>query len=88
MSGDARSEGTVSAPRKFLVETLTGIAIFSIIAGAAVGLSFFVKFLETNNVDVVVIVGLKIAEYAIFVVDLILFGRFLWRTFTTTWSEL
>jgi len=82
------TQGIASAPKRFFFETLTGIAIFGIIALAAVGLSFFVKFLDVNGIDPVIVVCLKGAEYAIFFMDIILFGRFLWRTGLKTWGEL
>lgn len=81
-------EEIVNTPKRFLVETLTGIAIFLIIAGAAVGLSYIVTILEKNGVDMVVVVGLRVAEYSIFAVDLILLGRFLWITGIKTWRSL
>ena len=81
-------EKNVSALRTFLVETIIGVLIFLIIACAAVGLSFLVTFLDSNGVDNVIVVGLKFAEYAIFFIDLILFGRFLWKTSLKMWREL
>jgi len=88
MGNEANIEEVVNVPKKFLIETITGIFVFVIIAIAAVALSYFVIFLKSHGVDVVIIVGLTIAEYGIFTVDLILFFRFLWRTSVKTWGEL
>ncbi len=77
-----------SAPKTFLIEALVGISIFIIICAPAVGLSYLIVFLGTIGIDRFIIYGLKSAEYAIFVVDLILFFRFLWLTFLRTWRTL
>ncbi len=75
-------------PKRFFYEAISGIAIFSTIAGAAVLLSVAINFLKQNEVDIIIVNGLKIAEYAIFFVDLILFFRFLYTTTLKTWREL
>ena len=87
MPGQEKNE-LVAGPRRFLIETLSGIVIFMIIAGAAVLLSFFVEFLMSRGVDLVIVYGLKSAEYMIFVMDLVLFFRFLWVTGKRTWGVL
>lgn len=76
------------SPKKFFFETITGTAIFCIIAAAAVGLSLVVVFLESKGIDPFILYGLKLAEYSLFTLDLILFFRFLWRTGKRTWGEL
>jgi hypothetical protein len=76
------------APWRFLLEALTGFLIFVVIGAAAVGLSFLVKCLEAWKVDLLIVWGLRLAEYSLFVTDLILFWRFLWRTARRTWKEL
>jgi len=88
MPENTASEEMVSVPRRFLFEAITGISVFLIIAVAAVGLSFLVTLLENFGVDNVIVIGLKCAEYLIFLFDLVLFGRFLWVTFKKTWKEL
>jgi len=88
MSNDSKGLEPTSAPHKFLIETLVGVAIFLIIAITAVILSYIVTYLDDRGVDKVIIYGLKAAEYLLFIVDLILFCRFLWRTAKKTWSEL
>lgn len=75
-------------PWEFAIHAVIGTSIFVIIALAAVLLSVGVVKLEKNDIDVVIIVGLKAAEYAIFGVDLILFGVFLWRTAKRTIKRL
>ena len=88
MANGSDTEELGSPAWKFLVETITGMAIFLIIASAAVGLSYIVITLDNYGVDKIIIIGLKAIEYAIFFVDIVLFGRFLWRTSIKTWGEL
>ena len=76
------------APWRFLVEALTGAFIFAVIGSAAVGLNFLVSYLEKKDVDHFILYGLKGAEYGLFLVDLILFARFLWKTASRTWKDL
>src|SRR5689334_20907940 len=68
------------APLEFAVHTLVGTAIFAIIAAAAVGLDIVVRNLETHGISSGIGFGLNVAEYAIFVTDLILLIVFLCRT--------
>ena len=75
-------------PWRFLLEVLTGVLTFTVVAVSAVGLSFAVKDLEALHVDFIVIWGLKFVEYALFATDLILFLRFLWKTGRRTWDAL
>ena len=73
---------------KFLIETITGLTIFAIIAGAAVLLNLVVQYLEEHQIDSIVILGLRFAEYALFLVDLGLFCRFLYVTACRAWNDL
>ena len=88
----AASQGPVRvwwlAPWKFLVETLVGVVIFGAIAGAAVAINLLVTRLSTLGVDRPILWGLTGAEYALFVTDLVLFVRFLWKTGSQTWKDL
>lgn len=43
MGNEANIEEVVNVPKKFLIETITGIFVFVIIAIAAVALSYFSK---------------------------------------------
>jgi len=76
------------APWEFTVHALVGTFIFGIIAGAAVGLDLAVHRLETLGIGRMVIIGLKVGEYTLFLVDLVLFGVFLWRTAGRTIKHL
>lgn len=76
------------APWEFLVETLVGSFIFIVIGAGAVGLNYLVHFLEAKEIDEFILFGLTAAEYLLFSVDLILFGRFIWRTACRTWRKL
>ncbi len=75
-------------PKRFLLEIMTGVITFMIIAIAAVLLSYFVNLLKDYNIDPIIIYGLTLVEYLIFIVDIVLFLRFLWLTFIRTWKTL
>jgi hypothetical protein len=68
------------APWEFVVHTLVGTFIFSIIAAAAVGLDVAVGKLNALGISEPILVGIRIGEGALFLTDLILFAVFLWRT--------
>jgi hypothetical protein len=76
------------APWRFLIETLVGLFIFGVIAAAAVAIKLGVEELSRRGIEGFIIWGLKGGEYALFGTDLVLFGRFLWRTGIRTWKEL
>ncbi len=61
----------------FLTHILGGTFLFLIIAGAAVGLDFLIKYLGGIQASSFIIAGLKGAEYALFGIDLALFAQFL-----------
>jgi len=61
----------------FLVHILVATILFGLIATPAVGLSFLIKWLETNQVSEVILIGLELMEYAIFFADIILLLVFL-----------
>jgi len=75
----------------FLTHILGGTFLFLIIAAAAVGLDFLVKFLASIEASSFIIYGLKGAEYSIFGIDLALFAQFLvlkWLEFAgDMWNE-
>ncbi len=77
-----------AVPFFFCVEIITGLAIFTIIAAAALLLNYLIRYLELQNFDGFIIWGLKIAEYSVFLTDLVLFFRFLWRAGQRTWRLL
>lgn len=88
MSDQEVTDAWVKTPVRFFLETVTSICLFLIIGSAAVGLNFCVLYLQKNNIDQVIIYGLKFAEYSLFIADLVLFGRFLWVTVQKTWRDL
>lgn len=65
---------------EFLVHVLVGTGIFVVIAIPAVGLNLLVTYLSSLNVTYVIIIGLEIAEYALFVLDVGLYLLLLVRT--------
>jgi hypothetical protein len=76
------------APWTFFIEVLTGTLIFLVIAAAAVGLNLILHKLEEIKIDLVLIYGLRGAEYLLFGADLLLFLRFLYLTTVHTWKRL
>jgi hypothetical protein len=75
-------------PWEFAVHAPVGTSIFGIIAGVAVLLDLAVIRLEVYHTDAVITWGLKGGEYALFGVDLVLFGVFLWQTAKRTAKRL
>jgi len=75
-------------PWEFAVHALVGTSIFAIIAAAAVLLDLIVRKLGAYGISHVFLLGLKAGEYALFGVDLVLFGVFLWRTAERTIKRL
>ena len=59
-----------------------------VIAAAAVGVSLLVRYLEDQGIDSASALGLQACEYVLFVADLALFARYLWKTSTRTWASL
>lgn len=76
------------APWEFAVRAVVGILIFVVIALAAVALELVLQTLEAAHVNRGVILGLRAAEYAIFVADLVTFLVFIWRTTIRTIARL
>lgn len=68
------------APVEFLVHVFVGTLIFVVIAAPAVGLDFLVRWLESLQVNIIIVYGLKGAELLLFFVDLALFATFIVRT--------
>ena len=67
------------APWMFAVHAVVGIAIFGIIAVAAVLLDLGVRKLKAYQAGPAIILGLEAAEYLVFSIDLFLFALFLFR---------
>jgi hypothetical protein len=76
------------APVQFLAEALAATLSFLVIAAAAISLSFLVHYLEKIDVDIVIVAGLTLAEYLLFLADLTLFFRFVWKTVYRNWSKM
>jgi hypothetical protein len=77
------------SPRQLLIHFCLGTLVFVVVGLLAVGLSLLVDFLSTLKVNVFIIYGLRLAEYLLFVVDLLLFILFIlrtgWRTAKKIW---
>jgi len=52
----------------------------------ALGLSVVIDALAAAKAKQFIILGLTGAEYALFAADLVLFGRYLWKTSSRTWK--
>jgi hypothetical protein len=70
------------------VHTIVGTVIFVVIAGAAIFVHFISVFFRSHGVDETIIIGLRIAEYAIFSIDLLLFLTFMFRTIARSLKQL
>lgn len=68
---------------EFLIHVLLGTGIFVLLAVPAVGLNLLISWLGTLKVGYWIILGLEIAEYSLFIVDIFLYLMFLWKT---TWQ--
>jgi hypothetical protein len=83
--------GSTALPRwwvpvvDFAVHAIVGTAIFAIVAGPAV----FIDWALGHYVKVTLLtkVGLIIAEYALFGVDIVLFLRFLFVSASRAWKS-
>ena len=64
----------------FAVHVTVGTLVFVIIASGAVALDVVIARLEPLGIDRIIMYGLKGAEYALFVTDLLLFLVFLAKT--------
>ena len=64
---------------ELLSHIIVGTAAFVIIALAAVGLNFLVRWLEFLQINSFIIRGLQVAEYTLFIIDLVLFMIFVLR---------
>jgi hypothetical protein len=76
------------SPWRLLVHFITGTFVFAVVAGLAVGLRLYIDFLTRFGINAFMIWGLRIAEYLLFVVDLLLFIMFIFRTTRRTLKEL
>jgi hypothetical protein len=76
-------------PWEFAVHGIVGTLIFAVIAVFAIGIDLAIQhWLEPLGISRVVIVGLEVAEYALFGTDLFLFLWFLWLMLWRTMKEL
>jgi hypothetical protein len=73
---------------EFFVHTTIGTGIFLVITAPAVGLNLLVKHLATYGTDWYIIFGLTVAEYCLFLVDILLYLAFLGRTGWETYQKL
>lgn len=68
----------------FLLHVFVGLIFFAIIAAPALGLDKWMQGLENGEVSGFVLFGLRLAEYFLFTVDLLLFGAYIvkaaWRS--------
>jgi hypothetical protein len=78
------------APLEFLIHAFVGTLIFLIIAVFAILLERIAHKVNKDIVDIdqLIYIGLKAAEYALFLVDLLLYCVFLYRTASRTLKRL
>ena len=73
---------------EFLVHVVIGTSIFIVIAMPAGGLDFLVSWLSSKDINVVIIIGLNVAKFTLFIIDIGLFIVFLIRTAMRTLRNL
>ena len=73
------ADGSWKALGRCCAHVLIGTALFLLFALAAVGLHFVVTESGMMGVDRLILIGLKIAEYTVFGVDLLLYIFFVVR---------
>ena len=74
---DSSRWGTVA---QFAVHVVVGTMVFCLLAAPAIGLSILVHLRTLVTDDVVIQLGIRCAEYALFGADLVLFVVFLIRS--------
>jgi hypothetical protein len=72
----------------FATHVFVGLLIFLVIASVAFAIEFVVRAFETARVNQVITLGLRVAEYATFCADLLMFLLFIWRTTAQTLRSL
>lgn len=72
MANEGSQEPWWEPVREFAVHITVGLGIFLLIAGAAVVLNILVGYLDKFEVDGTIVGGLKLAEYTLFGIDLVL----------------
>ena len=77
----------IAAVKQFAIETLVALAIFAIIAAGCLALNYLVEFMKKAGVDAFFVYALKALEYLIFIIDVILFCRFLWVGARKVWRS-
>lgn len=74
---------------EFTVHAVVGTLLFTLVALPAIGLNFFISWLEKVGVSGFIQWGLIACEYLLFVVDVVLFGVFIirqaWRGLAKLW---
>jgi len=76
------------SPWQLLIHFFSGTVVFVVVAFFAVGLSILVEYFKLRGVNPFIIYGLQVAEYLLFVVDLLLFVVFILRTAWRTLKKL
>jgi hypothetical protein len=79
------------SPWHLLIHFLSGTIVFVVVALLAVGLSILVHYFSSIGISLFIVYGLQVAEYLLFVVDLLLFVVFVlrtaWRTLKKIWLD-
>lgn len=69
-----------SVPWDLAIHIIVGTIIFLLILTPAVAINLLIHWLVSRDVSAPIIFGLQIAEYALFIADIVLFLVFLGRT--------
>lgn len=73
---------------ELFIHVTVGTALFGLVAGPAVLLRIAVRWLQQQELGVVLVMGFTIAEHVLFGLDLLLFFVFLARTTARAYTRL
>ena len=76
---DPDDEGGGKKLWRMLIETVVALAMFAIVAVAGVAVECVVRYLAARGISDVLLWGLRAGEYSLFVGDLIMLLRFIWK---------
>ncbi len=73
---------------EFAIKTGTVLLVFLVITLTAIGLDLMIKFLETKEIEPAILIGFHLVEYAIIILDILLFFTLFIMTTLRAYSAL
>ena len=86
MADRQNEEAWWKLPLHALLEVIVGVVVFCAIGAAVFALHWVVGFLETKGIDSSYIYALRAVEYLVFIADVALLVRILWRAVKRAWT--